>query len=40
MLHEGKVFFDGSYDDFEKSTSPVILPYFQTMQALQERVRT
>jgi len=40
MLHEGKVFFDGSYDEFEKSTSPIILPYFQTMQALQQRVRT
>ena len=40
MLHEGKVFFDGAYDDFEKSTSSIIRPYFETMQTLQQRVRT
>ena len=39
MLHEGKVFFDGAYDDFEKSDSSIIRPYFETMQALQQRVR-
>lgn len=37
MLHEGRVFFDGSYRDFERSGSPVIRPYFNLMPALQQR---
>ncbi len=37
MLHEGTVFFDGSYRQFEQSDSPVIRPYFELMPALQQR---
>ena len=37
MLHEGRVFFDGSYRQFEQSDSPVIRPYFDLMPALQQR---
>jgi phospholipid/cholesterol/gamma-HCH transport system ATP-binding protein len=37
MLYEGKVFFDGPYRDFEKSTSPVIRPYFELMPVLHQR---
>ena len=38
MLHEGRVFFDGSYRQFQESDSPVILPYFELMPALQQKV--
>lgn len=31
MLSEGKVFFDGPYNDFEKSDSEIIRPYFELM---------
>jgi phospholipid/cholesterol/gamma-HCH transport system ATP-binding protein len=34
MLHEGRVYFDGPYGDFEKSTSPIIRPYFDQMPTL------
>lgn len=34
MLHEGQVFFDGPFQDFAKSTSPVIRPYFELMPVL------
>ncbi len=37
MLHQGKVFFDGPYAQFEKSDSPIIRPYFQLMPVLQLR---
>ncbi|CAN5560553.1 hypothetical protein BH10PLA1_BH10PLA1_21170 [soil metagenome] len=37
MLNEGKVFFDGPYELFEKSDSPIIRPYFQLMPLLQVR---
>lgn len=37
MLHEGKVFFDGSYSLFKASTSPVIRPYFELMPVLHRR---
>jgi phospholipid/cholesterol/gamma-HCH transport system ATP-binding protein len=35
MLHDGQVFFDGSYTSFEKSDSPIIRPYFELMPMLQ-----
>lgn len=35
MLHEGKVYFDGPYSEFEKSESPIIRPYFDAMKVLQ-----
>ena len=38
MLHDGTVFFDGSYREFEQSDSPVIRPYFELMPVLQQRV--
>lgn len=37
MLHEGKVFFDGSFEQFEQSDSPIIRPYFDVMPILHER---
>jgi phospholipid/cholesterol/gamma-HCH transport system ATP-binding protein len=37
MLHEGGVYFDGPYEDFHKSESPIILPYFEQMPVLQSR---
>ncbi|MHC4414947.1 MAG: ABC transporter ATP-binding protein [Planctomycetota bacterium] len=37
MLHEGRVFFDGLYERFEQSDSPVIRPYFDLMPVLQRR---
>ncbi len=36
MLHEGKVYFDGPFAEFEASTSPIIRPYFELMPALHE----
>lgn len=38
MLHEGKVFFDGPYDEFQDSKSEVIRPYFDLMPILQKRI--
>lgn len=38
MLHDGRVSFDGPFDDFEASDSPVIRPYFDLMPALHQRV--
>jgi phospholipid/cholesterol/gamma-HCH transport system ATP-binding protein len=37
MLHEGQVFFDGSYESFQQSDSPVIRPYFELMPILHQR---
>lgn len=37
MLHKGRIFFDGPYHDFKKSTSPIIQPYFGYMPQLQRR---
>ncbi len=37
MLHEGRVFFDGSYESFMASDSPLIRPYFDLMPGLQRR---
>lgn len=38
MLHEGRIAFDGSFDEFKGATSPIIRPYFDLMPALQRRV--
>jgi phospholipid/cholesterol/gamma-HCH transport system ATP-binding protein len=38
MLHEGRVFFEGTYDEFEEADSPVIRPYFAHMPVLHGRV--
>ncbi len=40
MLHEGRVLFDGPFDEFEASDSPVIRPYFDLMPVLQRRTTT
>ena len=37
MLHEGRVFFDGPFRDFEASASPIIRPYFDLMPVLHGR---
>ena len=34
MLHDGNVFFDGRFEDFQVSASPIIRPYFDLMPAL------
>jgi len=34
MLFEGRVFFDGPFEDFAASTSPTIRPYFDLMPVL------
>ncbi|MBL4692962.1 MAG: ATP-binding cassette domain-containing protein [Magnetovibrio sp.] len=34
MLHQGKVFFDGAFEDFFKSTSAIVRPYFDRMPVL------
>lgn len=38
MLHEGKVSFDGPFEEFEASDSPIIRPYFDLMPVLHQRV--
>jgi phospholipid/cholesterol/gamma-HCH transport system ATP-binding protein len=37
MLHGGKVFFDGSTEQFSRSDSPVIRPYLELMPILHGR---
>jgi len=37
MLHEGRVFFDGTFKEFEQAASPIIRPYFDVMPILHER---
>lgn len=37
LICDGRVFFDGSLDQFEASNSPEIRPYFELMPALHER---
>ena len=39
MLHDGRVFFDGPLKEFEKSTSPHIRPYFDTMPILHQGIK-
>ena len=36
MLHEGRVSFDGPFEAFETSDSPIIRPYFELMPALHQ----
>lgn len=38
MLHEGKVFFDGTFEEFSASGSAIIRPYFDLMPILHQRV--
>ena len=40
MLYEGRVFFEGPYERFEESASPVVRPYFDHMPVLHGRVST
>ncbi len=37
LIHGGRVFFDGSLDEFEASGAPEIRPYFELMPVLHER---
>ena len=37
MLHDGRVSFDGSFDEFEESASSIIRPYFDLMPVLHGR---
>lgn len=37
MLHEGSVSFDGTYEAFSESGSPIIRPYFELMTGLHSR---
>ncbi|CAA6604420.1 ABC-type transport system [Rhodospirillaceae bacterium LM-1] len=37
MLHEGKVSFNGQFEDFMTSASPIIRPYFDLMPVLHQR---
>ena len=39
MLDAGRIIFDGSYEDFGRSDSPAIRPYFDLMPTLQQRVQ-
>lgn len=34
MLHEGRVYFDGSFEDFRAASSEIIRPYFASMPTL------
>ena len=38
MLHHGKFHFDGPFDEFEKSRSDVIRPYFEMMPVLHKQM--
>ena len=37
MLHQGKVFFDGTLAAFEANDSPIVRPYFELMPVLHGR---
>lgn len=37
MLDAGRILFDGTYEDFGRSNSPVIRPYFELMPELHQR---
>ena len=37
MLHEGRVYFDGSFEDFRSTNSEIIRPYFAAMPTLHGR---
>jgi len=34
MIHDGRIFFDGTLDDFEASNAPEVRPYFELMPML------
>lgn len=38
MLDAGRIFFDGTYEAFSQSNSPVIRPYFELMPKLHKRL--
>jgi len=38
MLEAGRILFDGTYEAFSHSNSPVIRPYFELMPKLHERL--
>lgn len=40
MLYEGRIFFDGDYDAFSRSDSPIIRPYYEVMPVLQRHKPT
>lgn len=40
MLDGGRVSFDGAYEEFRQSASPVIRPYLELMPGLHQRVRS
>ena len=37
MLHEGRALFDGSYQEFERSSAAPVRPYFDVMPVLHHR---
>ena len=37
MLHEGRVYFDGSFEEFRSANSEIIRPYFVSMPTLHGR---
>lgn len=39
MLHEGKVSFDGPFEEFRASNSPIIRPYFDLMPKFHQGLR-
>ncbi|MCC6971743.1 MAG: ATP-binding cassette domain-containing protein [Phycisphaerales bacterium] len=39
MIHEGRVFFDGAFEEFARSDSAPIRPYFEAMAAVHACVR-
>jgi phospholipid/cholesterol/gamma-HCH transport system ATP-binding protein len=39
MLHDGVVAFDGPYDAFRQTDSPIVRPYLELMPGLQQRTR-
>lgn len=40
MLHDGRILFDGSYDEFSHVRSAIIQPYFDLMPILHNQPRT
>jgi len=38
MLDSGRILFDGTYETFRHSNSPVIQPYFELMPKLHQRL--
>jgi phospholipid/cholesterol/gamma-HCH transport system ATP-binding protein len=40
MIHEGRIYYDGTYEHFRELDSPIIRPYFDLMPVLQLRPLT